>query len=71
LLDLGAPNPLAHTATTNDGGWSYQDNGTPALSLGVRVDASAVSAVPWPSSASLMLAGLLLLSALCFARRPR
>jgi hypothetical protein len=71
LLDLGAPDPLAQTATTNDGGWSYQDNGTPALSLGVRVDASAVSAVPWPSSASLMLAGLVLLSALRFGRRLR
>jgi hypothetical protein len=71
LLDLGAPNPLARTATTNDGGWSYQDSGTPALSLGLRLDASAVSAVPWPSSASLMLAGLVLLSALRFGRRVR
>ena len=68
LLDQGAPNPLAMTATTNDGGWSYQ--ATPA-SFGLRVDVSAVSALPWPSSASLMLAGVALLSALGLVRRAR
>ena len=68
LLDTGAPDPLAVTATTNDG-WHYQGSG--AQSFGLRVDADSVSSVPWPSSASLMLAGLLLLSALRFARRAR
>jgi len=61
LFDLGAPNPLATTAFTDTAGFSYQE--TP-LSFGLRV-----STVPWPSSASLMLAGLLLLSALGLARR--
>jgi hypothetical protein len=65
LLDLGAPDPLAVTATTNDG-WHYQDSG--ALSFGLQVNASTV---PWPSSASLMLAALGLLSALRFGRRAR
>ena len=68
LFDLGAPSPLATTASTADGGFSYQDD---PLSFGLRVDASAVSAVPWPASAALMLAGIALLSAASLVRRLR
>jgi hypothetical protein len=71
LLDQGAPNPLAVTASTSDGGWSWQGAAAAPLSFGLRIDASAVSAVPWPASASLMLAGVALLSALSFVRRLR
>jgi hypothetical protein len=61
LLDTGAPHPLATTAFTSDAGFSHA--GSP-LSFGLRV-----STVPWPSPASLMLAGLALLSTLRLARR--
>ena len=63
LFDTGAPHPLATAAFTSDAGFSYADG--PA-SFGLRV-----STVPWPSSASLMLAAVALLSALGFARRQR
>ena len=63
LFDTGAPHPLATTAFTSDAGFSYADS---PLSFGLRV-----STVPWPSSASLMLAGLALLSTLRLARRLR
>ena len=68
LLDLGAPNPLALTASTSDGGFSYA-GGT--LALGLRVDATAVSAVPEPAPAWQVLAGTLLLSSLALVRRRR
>ena len=68
LLDVGAPNPLANTVSTSDAGFSYDAS---PLSFGLRVDADAVSAVPWPSSASLMLAGLACLSGLSLVRRAR
>jgi hypothetical protein len=71
LLDLGAPAGLASTASTSDGGWSYQVSGAAPLSFGLRVDASAVSSVPWPSSAALMLAGVALLLASSRVRRLR
>ena len=61
LFDTGAPHPLATTASTSDAGFSYADS---PLSFGLRV-----STVPWPSSASLMLAGMALLSTLRLARR--
>jgi hypothetical protein len=63
LFDTGAPHPLATTAFTSDAGFSYAD--APA-SFGLRV-----STVPWPASASLMLAGVALLSALGVTRRRR
>ena len=63
LFDTGAPHPLATTAFTGDAGFSYADA---PLSFGLRV-----STVPWPSSASLMLAGMALLSTLGLARRRR
>ena len=63
LLDTGAPHPLATTAFTGDGGFSYSDE---PLSFGLRV-----STVPWPSPALLMLAGVALLSTLGRARRSR
>jgi hypothetical protein len=56
LFDTGAPHPLATTAWTSDAGFSYVDS---PLSFGLRV-----STVPWPSSAWLMLAGLVLVSTL-------
>jgi hypothetical protein len=68
LLDLGAPNPLARTASTGDGGFSYQDD---ALSIGLRVDASAVSAVPDAAGAVQVMAGMLLLTSLGLVRRRR
>jgi hypothetical protein len=68
LLDLGAPKPVALTASTGDGGFSYQDD---ALSFGLRLDASAVSAVPEASSAWQVVAGMLLLTSLGVARRRR
>jgi len=61
LFDVGAPHALATTAFTDTAGFSYTE--TP-LSFGLRV-----STVPWPAAASLMLAGLLLLSALGLTRR--
>ena len=63
LFDTGAPHPLATTASTSDGGFSYADS---PLSFGMRV-----STVPWPSSAALMLAGVALLSTMQLARRRR
>ena len=63
LFDTGAPHPLAPTAFTGDAGFSYVDS---PLSFGLRV-----STVPWPPSASLMLAGMALLSTLGLARRRR
>ena len=63
LLDTGAPHPLATTAFTSDAGFSYADS---PLSFGLRM-----STVPWPASASLMLAGMALLSTLGFTRRQR
>ena len=63
LFDTGAPHPLATTAFTSDAGFTYADS---PLSFGLRV-----STVPWPSSASLMLAGVALLSTLRLARRRR
>ena len=68
LLDLGAPNPLALTASSSDGGFSH---GTDALSLGLRVDATAVSAVPESAAAWQLMAGTLLLSTLSAVRRRR
>ena len=68
LLDVGAPNPLARTASTGDGGFSYQDG---ALSFGLRVDASAVSAVPDAAGALQVMAGMLLLTSLGVVRRRR
>lgn len=63
LLDVGAPNPLALTATTSDGGFSYQPG---ALSFGLRV-----SSVPEAAGALQLAAGMLLLSSLSLARRRR
>jgi hypothetical protein len=63
LFDTGAPHPLSMTASTSDAGFSYADS---PLSVGMRV-----STVPWPSSASLMLAGVALLSTLQLVRRRR
>jgi hypothetical protein len=68
LLDLGAPSPLALTASTSDGGFSY---GSGALSLGLRVDATAVSAVPESAAAWQLMAGTLLLTTLSAVRRRR
>ena len=68
LLDLGAPNPVANTVSTGDGGFTYQAS---PLSFGLRVDASVVSAVPEASSAALMLAGLAWLFVPALARRKR
>ena len=63
LFDTGAPHPLATTASTPDAGFTYDVS---PLSFGLQV-----STVPWPSSASLMLAGMALLSTLGLARRRR
>jgi hypothetical protein len=67
LLDQGAPSPLARWAWDSTGGFGYDSLG--AASIGLRVDASAVSSVPWPASSTLMLAGLVLLGGLASARR--
>jgi hypothetical protein len=70
LLDQGAPSPLAHWAWDATGGFGYDDLG--ATSIGLRVDATALSAVPWPASGTLMLAGLAWLAGMAAARRrPR
>ena len=61
LFDTGAPNPLATTASTPDAGFTYAVS---PLSFGLQV-----STVPWPSSASLVLAGLALLATWGLARR--
>ena len=66
LLDVGAPNALALTASTSDGGFSYTRD---ALAIGLRVDAVAV--VPEPASAAQLTGGLLLLSSLTLVRRKR
>lgn len=63
VFDLNAPNPLKDTVFTDTGGFFYQQA---PLSFGLQV-----STVPWPASASLMLSGLVLLSALGLARRAR
>ena len=63
---LGAPDPVAATASTNDGGFSYAGD---ALSIGLRVD--AVSSVPEPAAALQVLAGALLLSSAGLLRRRR
>ena len=61
LLDTGAPHPLAHAVFTDNAGFSYQ---AAPLSFGLQV-----STVPWPATASTMLAGLALLSMLGRTRR--
>ena len=67
LLDLGAPNPVAVTASTSNSGFSY---GVDALSIGLRVD--TVSSVPEPTIALEMLAGaMLLLTSAGLVRRRR
>ncbi|MCK9687982.1 hypothetical protein [Scleromatobacter humisilvae] len=67
LLDLGAPNPVALTASTSNSGFSYGDD---ALSIGLRVD--TVSSVPEPAIALQMLAGaMLLLTSAGLVRRRR
>ena len=67
LLDLGAPNPVAVTASTSNSGFSY---GVDALSIGLRVD--TVSSVPEPTIALQMLAGaMLLLTSAGLVRRRR
>ena len=67
LLDLGAPNPVALTASTSDSGFSYADD---ALSIGLRVD--TVSSVPEPATVFEMLAGaMLLLTSAGLVRRRR
>lgn len=63
LLDVGAPNPLALTATTGDSGFSYQAG---AQSFGLRM-----SAVPEVTGAWQMAAGMLLLSTMSLVRRRR
>jgi hypothetical protein len=68
LLDLGAPAPLALTASTSDGGFSYDAD---TLSLGLRVEATAVSAVPDLAPAWQVAAGTLLLTSLGVVRRRR
>jgi hypothetical protein len=67
LLDRGAPAPLAHWAWDSTGGFGYDPLG--GASMGLRVDASAVSSVPWPASGTLMLAGLAMLTGLAGVRR--
>ena len=68
LLDVGAPNPVALTATTGDSGFSYA---TGAESIGLRVDANSVTSVPEAAAALQLLAGSLLLTSLSLARRRR
>lgn len=68
LLDLGAPDPLALTASTSDGGFSYESG---AQSIGLRVEATALSPVPEAAPAWQVVAGTLLLSSLGVVRRRR
>jgi hypothetical protein len=64
LLDLGAPAPVALTASTSDSGFHYNED---ALSIGLRV-----STVPEPGTALQMLAGgMLLLTSMGLVRRRR
>jgi len=65
LLDLGAPAPLAATASTGDAAFSYADG---AMAIGLRVDASAV---PEAATAWQLAAGTLLLTSLGLLRRRR
>ena len=65
LLDLGAPNPLALTASTSDAGFSYTDG---AAAIGLRV---AATAVPEAAPAWQLAAGTLLLTSLGLVRRRR
>ena len=62
LLDTGVAHPV-QTATTPDWGFSYDVS---ASSIGLQV-----SVVPEPTGALQVLAGMLLLSTLSFARRRR
>jgi hypothetical protein len=71
LLDHGAPTLLANTAYSSTGGLSYSLSAPQALSIGLRLDATSVSAVPWPASGPLMLSGLLVLAACAAVRRRR
>ena len=59
LFDVGVPQAVT-TKTTADNGLDY----SVAPSIGLQV-----STVPWPASASTMLAGLALLASLAIARR--
>ena len=59
LFDVGVPHAVT-TMTTADNGVSY----SVAPSIGLQV-----STVPWPATASTMLAGLALLASLAVARR--
>jgi hypothetical protein len=68
LLDIGAPNPLALTATTGDSGFSYAIG---AESIGLRIDANSVTSVPEPRAALQLLAGSLLLTSLSLTRPRR
>jgi hypothetical protein len=68
LLDLGAPAPPALTASTSDAGFSYAVG---ALSVGLRVEATAVSAVPELAPGWQIAAGTLLLTSLGVVRRRR
>lgn len=68
VMDVGAPNPVATTAFTSTAGSPFGYTVTP-LSFGLQVDATAVSAVPWPASAPLMLGGLALLATMGARRR--
>jgi hypothetical protein len=68
LLDVGAPNPVAMTATTGDSGFSYA---TGDESIGLRVEANNVTSVPEPTVALQLLAGSLLLTSLSLTRRRR
>jgi hypothetical protein len=68
VMDVNAPNPVAVTATTPDSGFTYQ---TGAQSIGLRVDASVLSAVPEPAAALQVVAGGLLLASLSLVRRRR
>jgi hypothetical protein len=70
LLDQGAPTPLADTDFSSASGADYASTGTP-LSIGLRIDATSLSAVPWPAQGPLMLYGLLLLFAFASGRRQR
>lgn len=60
VFDLGAPNALTVAAFTDTAGFQYTQA---PLSFGLQV-----STVPWPATASTMLAGLALLASLAVAR---